>query len=88
MKIRINSITEIEVEQIKLVAKLFVGGKELSGRLNKTLDSSIIQHLPSEIVGNLTSFAFGKDFTSEELLALAEQIKAIAEQKQQEEEEE
>ena len=87
MKIRINSITEIEVEQIKLVAKLFVGGKELSGHLNKTLDSSIIQHLPSEIVGNLTSFAFGKDFTSEELLALAEQIKAIAEQKQQEEEE-
>ena len=84
MKIRINSITEIEVEQIKLVAKLFVGGKELSGHLNKTLDSSIIQHLPSEIVGNLTSFAFGKDFTSEELLALAEQIKAIAEQKQQE----
>lgn len=88
MKIKINSITEIEVEQIKLVAKLFVGGKELSGRLNKTLDSSIIQHLPSEIVGNLTSFAFGKDFTSEELLALAEQIKAIAEQKQKEEEEE
>lgn len=87
MKIKINSITEIEVEQIKFVAKLFVGGKELSGRLNKTLDSSIIQHLPSEIVGNLTSFAFGKDFTSEELLALAEQIKAIAEQKQQEEEE-
>ncbi|MBE6414441.1 MAG: hypothetical protein E7035_07825 [Verrucomicrobiaceae bacterium] len=84
MKIRINSITEIEVEQIKLVAKLFVGEKELSGHLNKTLDSSIIQHLPSEIVGNLTSFAFGKDFTSEELLALAEQIKAIAEQKQQE----
>jgi hypothetical protein len=84
MKIRINSITEIEVEQIKLVAKLFVGGKELSGHLNKTLDSSIIQHLPLEIVGNLTSFAFGKDFTSEELLALAEQIKAIAEQKQQE----
>ena len=84
MKIRINSITEIEVEQIKLVAKLFVGGKELSGHLNKTLDSSIIQHLPSEIVGNLTSFAFGKDFTSEELLALAEQIKAIVEQKQTE----
>lgn len=84
MKIRINSITEIEVEQIKLVAKLFVGGKELSGHLNKTLDSSIIQHLPSEIVGNLTSFAFGKDFTSEELLALAEQLKAIAEQKQTE----
>ena len=70
MKIKINSITEIEVEQIKIVAKVFVGGKEVSGHLNKTLDVAIINQLPSDLVGSMSAFAFGEDFSVDELLSL------------------
>ena len=81
MKIKINSLTEIQVEQIKIVAKLFVGGKEVSGHLNKTLDVAIINQLPSELVGSMSAFAFGADFTAEELNALGDALKTLAEEK-------
>ena len=81
MKIKINSITEIEVEQIKIVAKVFVGGKEVSGRLNKTLDVAIINQLPSELVGSMSAFAFGADFSADELLNLSDALKSLAEEK-------
>ena len=81
MKIKINSITEIEVEQIKIVAKVFVGGKEVSGRLNKTLDVAILNQLPSERVGSMSAFAFGADFSADELLSLSDALKTLAEEK-------
>ena len=86
MKIKINSITEIKVEQIKIVAKVFVGGKEVSGHLNKTLDVAIINQLPSELVGSMSAFAFGADFSAEELNALSDTLKTLAEEKQASEE--
>ena len=82
MKIKINSITEIEVEQIKIVAKVFVGGKEVSGHLNKTLDTAIINQLPNELVGSMSAFAFGEDFSADELLSLSDALKSFAEEKQ------
>ena len=82
MKIKINSITEIEVEQIKIVAKVFVGGKEVSGHLNKTLDVAIINQLPSELIGSMSAFAFGSDFSADELLSLSDALKTLAEEKQ------
>lgn len=81
MKIKINSITEIEVEQIKIVAKVFVGGKEVSGHLNKTLDVAIINQLPSELISSMSAFAFGEDFSADELLSLSDSLKSIAEDK-------
>lgn len=82
MKIKINSITEIEVEQIKIVAKVFVGGKEVSGHLNKTLDTAIINQLPSELISSMSAFAFGEDFSADELLSLSDSLKSLAEEKQ------
>ena len=85
-KVKINSLVELEVEQIKITGKVFVGGKELSAGVNKTLDSSVIQQLPSEVVAGLTAYAFGQDYSAEQLLSIAEQLKGVAEQKQAEEE--
>ena len=83
-KVKINSLVSLEVEQIKITGKVFVGGKELSAGVNKTLDSSIIQQLPPEVVAGLTAYAFGEDYSAEQLLNLAEQLKAVAEAKQSE----
>ena len=80
-KIQINSLVSLRVEQIKITGKLSFGGKELPATINKTLDTSIIQKLPTELIGSLTTFAFGEDFTADELLAIAENLKTIAEQK-------
>lgn len=82
MKIKINSITEIKVEQIKIVAKVFVGDKEVSGHLNKTLDVAIINQLPSELISSMSAFAFGTDFSVDELLSLSNSLKSLAEEKQ------
>ena len=83
-KVKINSLVSLEVEQIKITGKVFVGGKELSAGVNKTLDSSIIQQLPSEVVAGLTAYAFGEDYSAEQLLIISEQLKAVAEAKQSE----
>ena len=80
-KIQINSLVSLKVEQIKITGKLNFGGKDLPATINKTLDTSIISQLPKDLVGSLTTFAFGEDFTADELLAMAENLKAIAEQK-------
>ncbi len=83
-KVKINSLVELEVEQIKITGKILIAGKELSAGVNKTLDSSIIQQLPSELVSGLTTFAFGQDYTTEQLLSISEMLKSIAEEKQTE----
>ncbi len=84
-KIKINSLTSFKVEQIKITCTIFVGGKPVSATLNKTLDSSIIAQLPPELVGVLTTYAFGNDFTSEECRKLAEYLYNVADEKQAEE---
>lgn len=84
-KIKINSLTSFKVEQIKITGTIEIGGKPVSATLNKTLDSSIISQLPSELVGVLTTYAFGNDFNSEECKALAEQLEALAVEKAEQE---
>ena len=83
--IKINSLATLKVEQIKITGTIFVGGKPVSATLNKTLDSSIIAQLPPELVGALTTYAFGSDFTSEECRKLAEYLYNVADEKQAEE---
>lgn len=84
-KIKINSLTSFKVEQIKITGTIEIGGKVIPATLNKTLDSSIISQLPPELIGALTTYAFGGDYTSEECKALAEQLEALAVEKQAEE---
>ena len=83
-KVKINSLVSLKVEQIKITGKIVVGDKELPATINKTLDSSILQQLPADLIGALTTFSFGEDFSANELLAIAENLKNIAEQKQKE----
>lgn len=84
-KIKINSLTSFKVEQIKITGTIEIGGKVISATLNKTLDSSIIAQLPPELVGVLTAYAFGNDFTSAECKALAEQLEVLAVEKAEQE---
>ena len=86
--VRVNSLVEFKVEHIKISGEMFVGGKRVDAGVNKTLDASVVAQLPSELVQMLTLQAFGADYSAEELLALAGQITAIAEEKQKVESEE
>ena len=83
-KVMVNSLVEFDVEQIKVSGVIYVGGKRVDAGVNKTLDSSVVAQLPSELVQMLTMQAFGNDYTAEELLALSEQLTAIAELKKEE----
>lgn len=76
MRVRINSLVELDVGQIKISGKIFVAGKELPAGVNKTLDAGIIEQLPSELVSALTSQVFGADYTPEELATIAETLTA------------
>ena len=84
-KIKINSLTSFKVEQIKITGTIEIGDKVIPATLNKTLDSAIISQLPPELIGALTTYAFGNDFTSEECKALAEQLEALAVEKEEQE---
>ena len=84
-KIKINSLTSFKVEQIKITGTIEIGDKVIPATLNKTLDSSIISQLPPELIGALTTYAFGNDFTSEECRKLAEYLYNVADKKQAEE---
>lgn len=84
-KIKINSLTSFKIEQIKITGTIEVGGKAIPATLNKTLDSAIISQLPPELVGVLTTYAFGNDFTSAECRKLAEYLYNVADKKQAEE---
>lgn len=81
MKVRINSLLELEVEQIKISGAVYVGGKLLAAGVNKTLDASIVAQLPPELVGALTGQVFGADYSAEELEALIGVLTEIKEQK-------
>ncbi len=87
MQVKINSLVSLEVEQIKISGKIFVGNKELSAGVNKTLDASIVEKLPEELVSNLTVSAFGGDYSPEELGAIIEALSKIKTQKESELEE-
>lgn len=87
MKVKINSLVSLEVEQIKISGKIFVGGRELSAGVNKTLDSSIVEKLPEELVSNLTGQVFGADYSAEELGRVIENLSEIKTQKESEIEE-
>lgn len=82
-KIKVNSLVEFKVEQIKISGEMFVGGKRVDAGVNKTLDAGIVSQLPSELVQILTMQAFGADYTSAELEQLATQLSAIAELKKE-----
>lgn len=84
MQVKINSLVSLEVEQIKISGKVFVGNKELSAGVNKTLDASIVEKLPEELVSNLTVSAFGGDYSPEELGAIIEALSEIKTQKESE----
>lgn len=84
MQVKINSLVSLEVEQIKISGKIFVGNKELSAGVNKTLDASIVEKLPEELVSNLTVSAFGGDYSPEELGAIIEALSEIKTQKEEE----
>lgn len=83
MQVKINSLVSLEVEQIKISGKIFVGNKELSAGVNKTLDASIVEKLPEELVSNLTVSAFGGDYSPEELETLIEALSEIKTQKEE-----
>lgn len=87
MQVKINSLVSLKVEQIKISGKIFVGNKELSAGVNKTLDASIVEKLPEELISNLTVSAFGKDYSPEELGTLIEALSEIKTQKESEIEE-
>lgn len=80
MKVRINSLVELEVEQIKISGKIYVGGKLLAAGVNKTLDASIVEQLPQPLVETLTGQVFGADYSAEELEALIGALTEIKEQ--------
>ena len=82
MQVKINSLVSLEVEQIKISGKIFVGNKELSAGVNKTLDASIVEKLPEELVSNLTVLAFGGDYSPEELGMLIEALSEVKTQKE------
>lgn len=84
-KIKVNSLVEFKVEQIKISGEMFVGGKRVDAGVNKTLDAGIVSQLPSELVQMLTLQAFGNDYTSEELFTMSEQLLALAELKKESE---
>ena len=84
MQVKINSLVSLEVEQIKISGKIFVGNKELSAGINKTLDASIVEKLPEELISNLTVSAFGGDYSPEELGMLIETLSEIKTQKEEE----
>ncbi|MBR6389013.1 MAG: hypothetical protein IKS15_02700 [Opitutales bacterium] len=87
MKVRINSLVELEVEQIKISGAVYVGGKLLAAGVNKTLDASIVAQLPPELVGALTGQVFGADYSAEELQSLIDNLTAAKAAKLEEEEE-
>ena len=84
MQVKINSLVSLEVEQIKISGKIFVGNKELLAGVNKTLDASIVEKLPEELVSNLTVSVFGGDYSPEELGKLIEALSEIKTQKESE----
>lgn len=84
MKVRINSLVELEVEQIKISGAVYVGGKLLAAGVNKTLDASIVEQLPQKLVGALTGQVFGGDYSVEELGKLIEVLSEIITQKEEE----
>lgn len=84
MQVKINSLVSLEVEQIKISGKIFIGNKELSAGVNKTLDASIVEKLPEELVSNLTGQVFGEDYSAEELGTLIEVLSEIKTQKDEE----
>ena len=83
--IRINSLTSLKVEQIKITGTLEVAGKVIPATLNKTLDSAIISQLPPELVAVLTAYAFGEDYTAAECKALADKLNQLALEKAEQE---
>lgn len=84
MKVRINSLVELEVEQIKISGTVYVGGKLLAAGVNKTLDASIVEQLPQKLVSSLTGQVFGGDYSVEELGTLIEALSEIKTQKEEE----
>jgi hypothetical protein len=82
-KININSLVEFAVSQIKISGEMFVAGKRVDAGVNKTLDSSVVSQLPTELVQMLTMQAFGADYTADELEQLATQLSALAELKRE-----
>ena len=84
MQVKINSLVSLEVEQIKISGKIFVGNKEFLAGVNKTLDASIVEKLPQELVAKFTELAFGEDYSAEELEMLIESLSEIKTQKEEE----
>lgn len=80
-KIKVNSLVEFDVEQIKVSGIMYVGGKKVNAGVNKTLDSSYVSRLPTDLVQILTLQAFGSDYTSLELTNLISNLEVIAEEK-------
>ena len=72
MTIQINKLTTLDISQIKITGKLSVAGKEIDATLNKTLDTSILDNLPTELIEQLTATVFGADYTEEELANLGQ----------------
>ena len=76
MKVRINSLVELEVEQIKISGAVYVGEKQLAAGVNKPLDASIVAQLPQELVAALTGQVFGADYSAEELQSIIDNLTA------------
>ena len=83
--VKINSLVDFKVEQIKISGEMFVAGKRVDAGVNKTLDAGVVSQLPTELVQMLTMQAFGADYTADELEQLATQLSAMAELKRESE---
>lgn len=79
--VKINSLVDFKVEQIKISGEVYVGGKRVEAGVNKTLDAGVVSQLPQDLVQMLTLQAFGADYTASELDALITQLTVVAEEK-------
>ena len=82
-EVKINSLTDFCVEQIKIIGALKIGNKIVDGTFNKTLDAGIISCLPNELISQLVLFVFGADFTIDELTKLNADISVIIDERKQ-----
>lgn len=59
MKIQINPLISLDVEQIKISGTISVNDNKIPVGVNKTLDAGIISQLPVELIQKLTESVFG-----------------------------
>ena len=76
MKVKINSLVSLEIEQIKISGTISIAGKSLPAGFNKTLDAAIVEQLPRELLGRLAESAFGADDSRGEIEAIVGALNA------------